>query len=400
MKYIGEKRKRKEKRARKLIRFAFFVLLVFFLSGASLVVIDRYLFPYLATVSRLEKYKLFKKITEDVVVVNKTEQVNISEDQTVSRYSNKSASSVVEIISLKRDAKGLTKLGSSQIKYGSGLIVTADGLVLTSREAIFGESAEYKIFTEKGKYFRARLAAVDDFTNLTFLKIDGAPDLPVASFIAPEDMKVGARAVAIGRSGNDFQPIFKSGLVSEYASDFSLAGAVPFSDKMQGAYFADFDMREAGDEKSVGGAVTDYNGDVIGILGARKSADHEQYFIVPVSFVRELINRFISTGSVKRGALGTYYLPLSTESAAISGGLDKGALVFSPSGQQGLAVMAGSAAEKAGIRVGDVIASVNGEEVNQEDNLAELVSRHKPGEKVELKILRDKQEAIVSVVLQ
>lgn len=386
---------------RRFARLIFFVMLVFFLSGASLVVIDRYLFPYLATVKWIGKYKFFKKATEDVVVVNKTEQITVSEDQTISRYSNKAASSVVEIISYKKDSKGLARLGNSnQVKYGSGLIVTADGLILTHKEAIFSEQADYRVFVAKDRQFEARLAAIDSFTNLAFLKIDGAPDLPVASFIAPEDMKVGAKAIAIGRNGSDFQAIFKSGLVSQYQSSFSLAGALSLSEKMQGVYIADFDMNEEGDEKTIGGAVADYNGNVIGILGVRKIADQKQYFIVPVNSVQELVNQYISTGAVKRGALGIYYLSLSAESASLSGGLDRGALVYSPSGQQGLAVLSGSAAEKAGIRIMNVILSVNGEEVNAENNLAYLVSKYKPGEEIELKIVRDGKEMDIRVVLE
>jgi len=386
---------------RKLARLIFFVLLVFFLSGLSLVIIDRYLLPHLATVKWLGKYKLLKKATEDVVVVNKTEQVTVSEDQTISRYSNNSASSVAEIISYKKDSKGSARLGdSSQVKYGSGLIVTADGLILTHKDAIFSEQADYRIFVAKDKYFDARLVAIDSFTNLVFLKIDGTPDLSAASFIAPEDMKVGVKAVAIGRSSSGFQAVFKSGLVSQYESSFSLAGAIPLSEKLQGVYIADFDMDEEGDERTIGGAVADYNGNVIGILGVRKIADQKQYFIIPVNCVQELIKQYISTGSIKRGALGIYYLSLSAESASLSGGPDKGALVYSPSGQQGLAVLSESAAEKAGIRVMDVIVSVNGEEVNSENNLAYLVSKYKPGEEINLKIMRDGKEMDIRVVLK
>ncbi|MDD5489747.1 MAG: PDZ domain-containing protein [Candidatus Moranbacteria bacterium] len=386
---------------RKIVRLVFFVAFVFILSGASLVVIDRYLFPYLATVKWAGKYNFFKKATEDVVVVNKTEQVTVSEDQTISSYSNESASSVVEILSSKEGNKNPGKMGdTSFVKYGSGLVITADGLILTYKDAVMDGQVKYRVFTQKDKSFDARLVAVDNFTNLALLKIDGVENLPVASFIAPEDMKTGMKAVAIGRSGNNFQLIFKSGLVSQYDSGFSLAGALPLSEKLQGVYVADFDMSEEGDERVVGGAVANYGGNVIGILGVRKISDQKQYFIIPSDRLQELVNQYISTGSVKRGALGVYYMPLTSESAALFGSSDRGALVYSPSGQQGLAVISGSAAEKAGMKIQDVIASVNGEEVNSENNLARLVSKYKPGEMVELKIIRDGKEVAIPVVLE
>lgn len=397
---VGKKRIRKNW-VRKIVRLVFFVVLVFILSGASLIVVDRYLFPYLATVKWAGKYEFFKRATEDVVVVNKTEQVTVSEDQTISSYSNESASSVVEILSLKGESKNPGKMkDASFVKYGSGLVITADGLVLTYKDAVLDGQAKYRVFVQKDKSFDARLVAVDSFTNLVLLKIDGIENLPVSSFIAPEDMKTGMKAVAIGRSGNNFQLIYKSGLVSQYDSDFSLAGALPLSEKLQGVYVADFDMSEEGDERVVGGAVANYGGNVIGILGARKISDQKQYFIIPSDCIQELVNQYISTGSVRRGSFGTYYVSLSSESAALFGSLDRGAFVYSPSGQQGLAVMAGSAAEKAGVKIQDVIMAVNGEEVNSQNNLARLVSKYKPGEEVSLKIIRDGKEMEMKVVLQ
>ena len=154
----------------------FLLLLVFFLSGASLIAVDRYLFPYLATVKWAGKYQFFKKATEDVVVVNKTEQITVSEDQTISHYTNGSASSVVEILSYKSESKNPGNIKDANlVKSGSGLIITADGLVLTYREAIFDDQAKYRIFTEKDKSFDAQLVAMDSFTNLALFKIDGVP---------------------------------------------------------------------------------------------------------------------------------------------------------------------------------------------------------------------------------
>ena len=98
--------------------------------------------------------------------------------------------------------------------------------------------------------------------------------------------------------------------------------------------------------------------------------------------------------------MGLYYLSLTRELAYLGAGKDRGALVFSPSLQQGLAVISGSPAEKAGIRIMDIILSVNGEEVNADQNLAFLISKYKPGNEVALKILRDGKEIETKAVLQ
>jgi len=393
---------RKSRKSLKLFRFVFFVIFIFVVSGISLIIIDRYLFPYLTTVKWVGKYRLFQKATENVVMVNKTEQVTVSEEQTVSRYTNRSAASVVEIVSQKKDAKNFSKFGLDENSYkiGSGLIVTADGLVITYKSAIIEDQAKYKVFTDSGSGYEGRLLSVDPFTNLAFIKLDGVENLSAASFIAPEDIKVGAKIILVGKGGNNSQDVFKSGLISLLAQDYSIGGPVPVSEKLQGVFFSDIYLPDGKEENMIGGIATDFNGDVIGILGAEKTDEKRQYFIVPVNHIKYLVDKFIEQGSVVRGRLGLYYLSLTKELAYLGAGNDHGALVYSPSLQQGLAVISGSSAEKAGIRIMDVIVGVNGEEVNSGQNLAYLISRYKEGDEVSLKIIRDGKEMEVKAVLQ
>ena len=389
--------------SKKFIKAVAFVGLVFVLSGISLIVIDRFLFPKLVSTEWFSKYKIFKKATENVVVVNKTEQVMVSEDKTISGYSNKAASSVVEIISRKKkDAKAVSIAGAEDMKVGSGMIVTSDGLVITQKNAFLAE-ADYQIVTGEGEIHSASLAALDSFSDMALFKVDGAENLPTASYIAPEDIKVGTKVVVVGRSGSNAQLVFKSGLLSRFADNFSVGGLIASSEKLQGVYFSDIEMSDEGDSSLIGSAVADYNGNIVGILGSRKSGSSEQPFIISVSYVDNLVKQYIEKGAVRKGALGLYFRTLTKEdSITLSDGrtLDQGAQVFSPSLQQGLAVLSGSAAEKAGIRVSDIITSVNGEEINSDQNLAALVSKYKPGDSVDLKIIRDGKDMNVKAVLQ
>ncbi|PIU78772.1 MAG: hypothetical protein COS72_01855 [Candidatus Moranbacteria bacterium CG06_land_8_20_14_3_00_43_56] len=396
--------KEKVTKSRRIFKAVIFVGLVFVLSGMSLIVIDRYLFPELVSIGWLSKYKIFKKATENVVVVNKTEQVTVSEEQTIFHYSNKSASSVVEILSRK---KRETRISGANIveepKIGSGLIAAADGLVVTHRSALAGEASEYEVITGEGGKYKARVVLQDPFSDIALLKMEGAENLSTASFIAPEDIRVGAKVVAIGRSESNAQIVFKSGLISSFANNFSVGGPITSSEKLQGVYFADFEVNKESDENLIGSAVADYNGNIIGILGIRKSSSSVQYFIIPVNYIDGLVNQFIEKGVVQRGSLGVYYLLLAKEnSIRLADGreIEKGALVYSPGLQQGLAVLSGSAAEKAGIRIMDIILSVNGEEINPSQNLAYLVSKYKPRDGIDLKVVRDSREIEIKAFLQ
>lgn len=373
------------------------------MTGLSLVAIDRFLFPKLVSNSWLSKQKFFRKLTENVVIVNKTEQVTVSEEQNVSRYSDKSAASIVEILSRKKKAAGSRIF--EEAKIGSGFAVTADGLAVTTKGALMAEDAELEVITGDQMKFKASVVFSDSFSDMIVLKLEGAENLSTPPFIAPEDIETGAKIVAIGRSPNNAQIMFKSGLISRLAEDYSLGGAIAPSEKLQGVYFPDFEVgREEGVNFS-GSAISDFNGNIVGILGSKKSGSGEQYFIVPVNHVNDLIKRYIEKGPdrMKRGSLGIYYQLITKENSVKlpdGGGIEKGALVYSPSLQQGLAVISGGAAEKAGIRVGDIVLSVGGEEVNSQNNLAYLISKYGPGETVSLEILREGKEMNISAILQ
>ena len=101
-----------------------------------------------------------------------------------------------------------------------------------------------------------------------------------------------------------------------------------------------------------------------------------------------------------RPILGIYYIPI-TKSYFLANNLnrDRGALIFSPSGKQGLAIISGSAAEKAGFQINDIIIAVNGQEVNIDNPLANILSNYKKGDEVELLIVRTGQEIKVKVKL-
>lgn len=399
----GNGKKKMSRKSLKVIRFVFFVALVFILSGASLIIINQYLVPYLATVKSLSKYKFFQKATDNVVVINKTEQVTMSEDQSISNFSEKSVSSVVEIISRKKTASGAAakNISKDQTKIGSGLIVTADGLVITYRDAIFESQSQYQVVVSEKEAYEGRLVFVDPYTNIAFLKIDGVENLPTISFIAPEDIKTGSKIVIVGKNGGNAQVIYKSGLISQLAGNYSIGGQLASSEKLQGVFFTDAPFGNVGDQNLIGAAITNYNGDIIGILGYQKTDQIEQRFIISSNHIEYLIDQYLAGGTVKRGSLGVYYINLDRENSYLADEkYGQGAMVYSPSGQQGLAVISGSAADNAGIKVSDIILAVNGEEVNSGQNLAFLVSKYKPGDKIDLKLARNGEEMNISVTLE
>lgn len=394
----GDLNNEKKSKKSKALRLVFFVILIFVISGISSLLADKYVFPWLAARKGFEKSALFKKAMENVTVINKTEQMTVNESRDISGYTEKSASSVVEIVSKQKKSAF-----SGAVPSESGIIVTADGLVASYNNNFFdGKDAQYQVFSADGKSYTAQIVANDPFSNILLLKLDNAQNLPVAEFIAPEDIKAGMKMALVGRSGFNAEISLRTGITSEWAKSFSVAGPFASSEKLQGVLLVDLGSASQWDGTLAGGAAVDQNGNVIGIYGQRKDDSNVfSSFIVPVNHLRYVTDQYVGKGNIQRASLGVYYVALSKETAYLAGNnLDRGALIFTPSGQQGLAVISGSAADKAGIKIGDVILSVNGEDINPDQNLAYLISKYKPGDTAKLHISRSGQEMDIDAALQ
>jgi S1-C subfamily serine protease len=374
--------------------------LIFLFSGISALFWDKYVFPRLRADEWFGRLSLVKKGIEDTLIINKTEQITVNEDQSIAKFIGKPVSATVEIV---EERENPTKPAASvkEEKFSSGVIVTADGLVVSFDGGSFSKEKKYKIFSSDGRAFGGKLLFVDGYTNLAFFKIDGGSNFPTAEFVSKEDIKTGTKIVAIGKNGFDAGNSFKLGILEEFDKNFSLAGKLASSEKMQGALSVDANFSDGDVAGFSGGAAVDFNGNVVGILGAKKEEGSMEFFAIPADVVQEIVGKYIEKGGIERGKLGVYYVLNSKESTSPSDpAAGHGAIVYSASLQQGLAVITGSAAEKAGLRIFDVVLNVDGEEVNADQNLAQLISKRRPGEEVNLKILRDGKEMELKVVLQ
>ena len=146
--------------------------------------------------------------------------------------------------------------------------------------------------------------------------------------------------------------------------------------------------------------MVDYSGQVVGMIGFIEKNNAQSFFLIPANKIKMIVNRAIAKELEKNPILGIYYIPIS-KTYVIENNLSisSGALIHSDSGQQGLAVLANSPAQKAGLKLGDIITAVGGKEVTAHNSLSELLYEHKKGEQVELTVLRDGQSMAVKVDL-
>jgi S1-C subfamily serine protease len=369
------------------IKISFFILSVLVLGALGGIVGNRYLFPYLSTTKLFSKYDFLKKTTEEVTFINKTEQVFVKEETSIGKISNQVASSVVNILS--------STPKPASFKNGTGLIVTGDGLVMTYAEAIL-PNAKYKVVTQDGGVFEAEFLGTDSYSNLSFLKIN-ATNLPSIALGNSDDSNPGEKVIAIGNSSEIFANRYSAGLLSTFSPTFNLSGkAFSYSEKMDGVFQTDFSTDA--EEFYVGGPVVDYTGQAIGVIGSLEKNGKKEFFFIPANKAKKVIEKAIRKEISQNVALGIYYIPL-TRAYALSNNLktENGALIFSSFGQEGLAILSGSAAQKAGFRLNDIILAVGGEQITQKIGLPDLLYQYKKGDKVEFTVLRNAQEIRIEV---
>jgi serine protease Do len=380
-------------RSKKIVRLLFKSLVVFIIAAIATIVIEHYIFPRLSTTKLFSSCKFFQEAAENVTIINKTEQVTVKEDDSVNSIASKVTSSVVDIISISQN-KQLGKL-IPESKSGTGVIVTSDGLVVTYRTAIFEKDATYKILASDGSAYDAELRGVDEFTNLAFLKVN-ASNLSAIPIADSNDFRPGKKLIAIGNSDGNYQNRFAGGLLSNTNKTFNIAGkTVSSSEKLEGVFETDFADRE----EYVGGPVINYNGELGGITGSVMVDNQERFFQIPSNVVKKSMDLAIINQLEKRPILGIYYIPITTKYLVANNqfGQEKGAIIFSSSGKQGLAIISGSAAEKAGLMINDIITAVNDQEINLDNPLSNLLNQYKKGDEIELLVKRNGNDLKVKI---
>ena len=261
---------------------------------------------------------------------------------------------------------------------GSGFIISADGYILTNNHVV-EDADEIKITLSDKKVYDARLIGRDEKTDLAVLKIDADHDLPFVKLGDSSKLKVGDWLIAIGNPFGLARTV-TAGIVSARGR---VIGSGPYDDFIQ----TDASINPG----NSGGPLFNVNGEVVGINTAIVASGQGIGFAIPVNMAKDLLPQ-LKTGKVSRGRLGVHIQDVTSELAA-SFGLDKkqGAVISE--------VIENSPAERAGLKVGDIILAVDGKPVEDMHILPRMIAAKKPGTKVKLKVLRLGKTRQIKVVL-
>ncbi len=369
---------------------------IFFIGGVGGVFFEHSFLPRLAASRFFSRLTWVKNASENITIINKTEQVTIREDDSVEQVVSQPATAVVKIIALRGVSKGAKSSAIRENKSTTGVLVTNDGVVATYRDALYEGDAKYLVLLASGQSYDATLIGSDPLTNLVFLRIP-ADNLPAISFANSDDARVGKKLVAIGNASFEYQNRFSIGILENKDKTFNLSGkTVASSEKWEGVF--SIDLRSP--NEYIGGPVVQWDGEMVGILGAVDFNNGKQYFVIPSNVVRDALDTALRDGFASRPVFGAYYISL-TRVYALAYGMthETGALIYSPSGKTGLALLAGSPAEKAGLLVGDIVTQVNGQDITIDYPLSRAMSTIVKGASAELTILRGTEEKKLLVQL-
>jgi serine protease Do len=282
------------------------------------------------------------------------------------------------------DGQPITREGQS---LGSGFIVSPDGYIVTNAHVITAaakgkiESITVTLFNRKE--YVAKVIGSDTASDLAVLKVD-ATNLPYVKFGDSTKARVGDWVIAIG------EPFGLGGTVT--------AGIVSALNRVtgQGGAYDRFIQTDAAINKgNSGGPMFDLNGNVIGINSQIYSPSEGSVgigFAIPAASAKPIIDTMIKGSKVQRGYLGIGRQPVDEDIAGTLGlPKDRGELVNR--------IEPGGPGEKAGLKQGDVIVSVNGQEVNPEQTLPYLVANVPPGGAAKLGVIRDGKPMTVTAIV-
>ena len=263
---------------------------------------------------------------------------------------------------------------------GSGVVITADGYILTNNHVVDGADDVRVSIGDSNKRYEAKVVGRDPGSDLAVLKIE-ASGLTPATFGDSDNLLVGDVVLAIGNPFGVGQSVSR-GIVSALSRGMGMGA------------FEDFIQTDAAiNPGNSGGALLDTDGRLIGINSAilsRSGGFAGVGFAIPANLVRSVAEQIVNTGRVERGLLGVRPQPLDEELSA-QFGTEKGALLRE--------VTEDGPADKAGIKAGDVITKINAIEIRDPRHLTMTVSQLAPGTKITVTYLRDGKTATAAVTL-
>lgn len=271
---------------------------------------------------------------------------------------------------------------------GSGVIISEDGYVITNNHVVQDAETINVVLNDK-RSFVARLVGNDPSSDLAVIKIE-ADGLEPLQFGNSDEVKIGEWVLAVGNPFNLTSTV-TAGIVSAKARNINILG-----NKMSNAPIESFIQTDAAvNPGNSGGALVNLKGELVGINTAIASStgSYTGYsFAIPSNIVRKVTSDLIQYGMTQKANIGVHFAEMDSKLAEVKG-------IKSVRGIYIGYVIKDGAADKAGIKDGDIITSIDGKSVNSNAEFNEVVAQHSPGDVVKVAIERDGKPFYFDVTL-
>jgi serine protease Do len=271
---------------------------------------------------------------------------------------------------------------------GTGFVISSDGLIVTNKHVVADTTAKYQVLIGKSDTENVVNIYRDPLSDLAILKINktGLVPLPLGD---SDQIKVGQTVIAIGTALGEFNSTVTKGVISGLGRAITAGSPLEGSEKLDNVIQTDAAINPG----NSGGPLLNSSGQAIGVNVAVSQAGQSIGFALPINLIKQSIDNFRTTGEFDRPYIGVSYRMISKQTALMND---------MPSGAYVQSVLAGSPAEKVGIKEGDVITEIDGTKLadNPTFSIADYVNKKKIGDNVTLKFWRDNKEQTVTVKLE
>ncbi len=364
----------------KWIAFVIIMLIFSFCAGLGGAVLTNFtIFPALADIPFFKQFIEKDAEGRTIFKVLETKKEIVTEDEVLFESIEKNQAAIVSVVSLPGDTYTI-----GEEKIGTGIIVSADGLILTNKHFVADPNKKTRVILANDWVYDAEVKARDPLNDLALLKIEG-DNFPVANLDASGELEVGQQIFSLGNKYKKREDSVEKGILE----NLNLGIVMPEENSISSFP----GLLETGlriDSDNSGGPVFDTNGEILGLAtSALKEIDHN--YAIPISTVRAAIDSYFENGKIDWSTIGVNHLNLTSDFAQINHlPVHHGALLISSAENPAVAVS--SPAHRAGLETGDIIEKINDQEINLDNDLINALQDYNPGDEIEIKYWRGHQE--------
>jgi S1-C subfamily serine protease len=348
-------------------QIALIVLISFFMGGIASPIFDRKIVPYLSTLPGMGWLRGFQ--ADSPIIINRREQIEINDGINTIALTKQAQNFTVSIFGAK---------GADLKLLGSGIIMTADGLILTSK-ALLEDLNEFTVVLNDGRSFKGMLRALDRKSEVAVITIQ-APGLTVAPFDEPYDLEVAKRVIVLGKTTSEYTRMFSQSQVTRSVKNNPDPSLIRSTETLHES----FAISSALGADFAGGPVVNSEGKVVGMVA------NEQGKIITSEGLNQALSSYLSNQKIVRPYAGIFYLDYSKMYAGLKGLPGAGALVVS--------LAEDSPAKAAGLKPNDFIISIDDLGLDAV-GFERLINRKQPG-RMKVKFLREGEEQVINFEVQ